>query len=208
MALFEAALELLDSESDDDDYSDFHDSNDVCILVACALVRQDATRVPGYENIVSSYLEHEFKRLFRLSRETFDWLSAKFRFSAFYPNAVQGRQQITAEKTCLTALVYIGSQVSMYSIGDKFDVTESSVHACVTRVIHFLHSISGEVICWPSSAEVAHIKAGFLAKSGGKGPKNAIGCIDGSRIQILTQRIGTILFQPQEVAIYHSARNL
>ncbi|XP_050038849.1 uncharacterized protein [Dermacentor andersoni] len=192
MALFEIAMELLDSESDDDcDYSDIHvdsddEFDDVCVSVACALVRRDANRVPGYENVITRYHEHEFKRLFRLSRETFDWLSGQFRASTFYPNALQGRQKISAEKTCLIALVYVGSQMSMYAIGDKFDVAESSVHACVTRFVHFLHSLSGDVICWPSSAEMSRIKAGFLAKSGGKGPRNAIGCIDGSHIQILT----------------------
>lgn len=99
---------------------------------------------------------------------------------------MQGRQQLSADKTCLITLAYIGAQMSMYAIGDKFDVTESSVHACVTRIIHFLHAISGEVICWPSSAEMSRIKAGFLAKSSGKGPRNAVGCIDGSHLQILT----------------------
>ncbi|KAK8762065.1 hypothetical protein V5799_026668 [Amblyomma americanum] len=99
MAFFEAAMELLDSDSDDD--FDFDDSDsveefdNVCILVACALVRQDANRVPG---------------------------------CAFYPSAVHDREKISAEKTCLITLAYIGSQMSMYAIGDKFDVTESSVH--------------------------------------------------------------------------------
>ncbi|KAH6946369.1 hypothetical protein HPB50_013129 [Hyalomma asiaticum] len=146
MALLVTAMELLDSSSDDDSVScdlgsdSDEEYNDVCILIACALVRDDANRVPGYESIISRYHEYEFKRLFRLSRETFDDFSAKFRASAFYPNAVQGRQQISAEKTCLIALVYLGSQISMYAIGDKFDVTESSVHACVTRVVHYLHA--------------------------------------------------------------------
>ncbi|KAH6920599.1 hypothetical protein HPB50_028414 [Hyalomma asiaticum] len=192
MALLATAMELLDLSSDDDSVScdlgsdSDEEYNDVCILIACALVRGDANRVPGYESIISRYHEYEFKRLFRLSRETFDYFSAKFRASAFYPNAVQGRQQISAEKTCLIALVYLGSQISMYAIGDKFDVTESSVHACVTRVVHFLHATSGDIICWPSSAEVTRIKNGFLAKSQGKGPRNTVGCIDGSHIQILT----------------------
>ncbi|KAH8037820.1 hypothetical protein HPB51_017320 [Rhipicephalus microplus] len=192
MALLVTAMELLDSSSDDDSVSgavcsDCDDEyDDACILVACALVRDDANRVPGYESIIGRYHEYEFKRLFRLSRETFDSFRAKFKTSAFYPRAVQGRQQISAEKTCLIALVYLGSQISMYAIGDKFDVTESSVHVCVTRVVHFLHAISDEIICWPSSAEVTRIKNGFLAKSKGKGPRNTIGCIDGSHIGILT----------------------
>ncbi|XP_072145569.1 putative nuclease HARBI1 [Dermacentor andersoni] len=44
----------------------------------------------------------------------------------------------------------------------------------------------GDITFWSSSAEMNRIKAGFLANSGGKGPRNAIGCINGSHIQILT----------------------
>lgn len=98
MALFDAAVQLLDSDSDDMECSDSDpcsDSDDefdeVCILVACALVRGDANCVPGYERVVSRYNELEFKRLFRLSRETFDCLSSRFSASAYYPSAVQGR---------------------------------------------------------------------------------------------------------------------
>ncbi|KAH8030264.1 hypothetical protein HPB51_006696 [Rhipicephalus microplus] len=54
MALLVTAMELLDSSSDDDSVSgavcsDCDDEyDDACILVACALVRDDANRVPGF----------------------------------------------------------------------------------------------------------------------------------------------------------------
>ncbi|XP_065307089.1 uncharacterized protein [Dermacentor albipictus] len=154
-ACLQAAMELLESDSDEE-------FDEMCILLACGVVRNDRHRIPGYcETVVNTYFEMEFKRLFRLSRKTFDELSARFMASAFFPDAVQGRRQISAEKTCLIALVYIGSQSSMYATGDKFDVTESSVHVCVNRVVKFLHGIRDEVICWPGSAEIARVKAGF-----------------------------------------------
>ncbi|KAH9371795.1 hypothetical protein HPB48_000079 [Haemaphysalis longicornis] len=37
----------------------------------------------------------------------------------------------------------------------------------------------------PDSAERTRIKTGFLAKSQGKGPRNAVGCIDGCHVEIL-----------------------
>lgn len=41
----------------------------------------------------------------------------------------------------------------MYATAEKFDVVESSVHICVDHVVHFLHSISDDVIRLPDSAE-------------------------------------------------------
>lgn len=37
---------------------------------------------------------------------------------------------------------------------------------------------------WPDRQEQERSKAGFLAKSDGKGPQNTIGCIDGCHVEI------------------------
>lgn len=55
---------------------------------------------------------------------------------------------------------------------------------CLRRVLRFLQDISSEVISWPNDVEMARSKAGFLAKSDGKGPRSTVGCIDGSHIEI------------------------
>ncbi|KAH9374728.1 hypothetical protein HPB48_022190 [Haemaphysalis longicornis] len=73
--------------------------------------------------------------------------------------------RISAEKTCLIALVYIGTQSSMYAIADKVEVAESSVHAYVYRFVRFLHSVSDHMMRMPDSAERTRIRTGFLAKS-------------------------------------------
>lgn len=85
----------------------------------------------------------------------------------------------------MIVLSYLGNQSSMNSAADRFDVTESSVVPCLRRVLDFLLDISAEVITWPDTAEMARSKASFLAKSGGKGPRNTVGCIDGSHVEIL-----------------------
>ncbi|KAH9382252.1 hypothetical protein HPB48_022601 [Haemaphysalis longicornis] len=53
------------------------------------------------------------------------------------------------------------------------------------RVLNFLQAVSAEVLCWPSAADMARSKMAFLAKSGGKGPRNTVGCTDGSHVEIL-----------------------
>lgn len=51
-------------------------------------------------------------------------------------------------------------------------------------MLDFLNSVSAEVIAWPDRQEQERSKAGFLAKSDGKGPQNTIGCIDGCHVEI------------------------
>ncbi|CAN8002192.1 unnamed protein product [Ixodes hexagonus] len=99
--------------------------------------RSDRNRVPLYhESVVDRYFDFEFKRLFTLSRETHAELGGQFRASSFYPGPVGGRPQIPADKTCLIVLSYLGTRATMYQIADRFDVSESSVHLCVERVLN------------------------------------------------------------------------
>nr|XP_050040788.1 uncharacterized protein LOC126537743 [Dermacentor andersoni] len=158
-SLLATAMELVDSDSDEE--------FDAALSVALSKVaRVDRHRMNGYfEKVTTEYLDFEFKMLFRLSRETFDSLCMWFRLSPFYPKSVSGRPQITAEKTCLITLSYLGAQTSMYSVADRFDVSESSVVLCMQRVLNFLQAISAEVICWPSAADMARSKMAFLTKS-------------------------------------------
>ncbi|KAK8787006.1 hypothetical protein V5799_023218 [Amblyomma americanum] len=108
--------EPVDSEDDDDDAS-------VVLLLAAHVERQDRHRVPLYvERVVPTYLEFEFRKLFRISRCLCADLTGEFEASAFYPEGCRGRRQISAQKTMLAALTYIGTQTTMYQIADKFDV--------------------------------------------------------------------------------------
>ncbi|KAK8765434.1 hypothetical protein V5799_031957 [Amblyomma americanum] len=173
-----AAMDLVDSDSEEE-------FDDLVVMIAVELVRLDRNRVPRYcEDVASRYVDFEFKRLFLLSRSTFDALVASFRQSPFFPHPIGGRPQMSPEKTCLVVLGYLGTQCSMYALADHFDVSVSSVHACVERVLDFLKSISSSVIVWPNHEQQERSKASFLAKSGGKGPRNTIGCVNGGHIEI------------------------
>ncbi|KAK8759294.1 hypothetical protein V5799_003074, partial [Amblyomma americanum] len=71
-------------------------------------------RIPGYsEKKVSAYLDHEFKRIFRLSRGMAEALTTRFEQSPFFPTVVQGRRQISAGKTVLVTLADTGLQESI-----------------------------------------------------------------------------------------------
>ncbi|KAG0443373.1 hypothetical protein HPB47_015005 [Ixodes persulcatus] len=143
-------------------------------------------RVPQYyEKVIDTYFDFEFMRLFRLSRETHAELAGRFEASAFHPDSVGGRPQISAEKTLLIVLSYLGTRATMYQIADRFDITESSVHLCIKRVLNFLNGISAQIITWPDQERRRRSQAGFLRKTKGKGPHKTIGAIDGCHVEIL-----------------------
>ncbi|KAL1481240.1 hypothetical protein MTO96_034584 [Rhipicephalus appendiculatus] len=77
-AVVQLAMELVDSDSEDDDY------DEMVTKIAPKLARQSRHRVPrSCEDVLSRYLDFEFKRVFRLSRGTFDTLVARFGASFF-----------------------------------------------------------------------------------------------------------------------------
>lgn len=62
-------------------------------FVACMLVREDVTPVPGYENVVGRFHECNFKRLFRLSRGVLLVQRKIALVSAFYESVCEAIQQ-------------------------------------------------------------------------------------------------------------------
>jgi hypothetical protein len=92
-----------------------------------------------------------------------------------------GRKIISAEKAFLLCVWYLSNQESFRQVADRFDVTLSSAHRCVRRVLTFVLSMKKQVIKWPSGDEEAQVTEGFWRK---KGINNMIGAIDGSHLEI------------------------
>lgn len=83
---------------------------------AAHLLRLDRNRIPKYfENVVGTYYNLEFKGLLRPSIETFHELTCKFEASTYFPSPRYERP-ISAQRTCLIGLTYMGTQIYMYKI--------------------------------------------------------------------------------------------
>ncbi|KAH7949604.1 hypothetical protein HPB49_012666 [Dermacentor silvarum] len=175
--LLQAATELLDAY--DAIEEERHEVDELAMnLLLARLVRQDWHRVPMYvERVVPAYMNMEFRIMFRLSRSSAAAVVGEFEKSAFYPKGWHGRKQLSAEKTALITLTYLGTQTTMYAIADKFDVCESSVHTSIQRVLDFLMSISARDIKWPDSNDVVRSKRAFRAL-------NTVGAWNGCHIRI------------------------
>jgi predicted DNA-binding protein YlxM (UPF0122 family) len=61
-----------------------------------------------------------------------------------------------AEALCVT-LWYIGNQVSMRDVGDRFNVSKSTLHKLLYKVCHAIVSSRDKFIVWPT-ADAADIK--------------------------------------------------
>ncbi|KAH7979687.1 hypothetical protein HPB49_010564 [Dermacentor silvarum] len=137
-------LDLFSSDDERDEEIVF-----VMLELVLTLCRQERNRARLYvEFLVPRYVDLEFRRMFHRSREAASQLADCFESSCFYPNAVHGRQIMSAEKRCLVALTCLSTQVSMAQTADKFDVAESSVQNGLNRLLDFLLSISEEAIKW------------------------------------------------------------
>ncbi|XP_064482866.1 uncharacterized protein LOC135395701 [Ornithodoros turicata] len=173
------ALEFLDPESEDET------ENSVAAAAAELITRRERTRVPlYYENVVPRYMIFEYKRMFRLSPNLVKRVAFMYQESEFHPQPHGGRPCIPAEKAILITLSYLAFDDPIAKIADKFDVTESTGHKTVTRVLKFLQRISSDVIAWPSGERRSSIEKGFLTKVKGAGIPDVIGCVDGSHIEI------------------------
>lgn len=97
------------------------------------------------------------------------------------PTHKDGREKITGEEAFLITLWYLSNTETFREVSDRFNITMSSTHRCLKRVLKFLLSIRGTIIKWPHNEEADVISEGFRQKNE---IANIIGCIDGSHIEI------------------------
>ncbi|XP_050505707.1 putative nuclease HARBI1 [Diabrotica virgifera virgifera] len=133
------------------------------------------------EHTVTQYSQEEFFEHFRLSRGTVDGLVERFEASQYYNSQEGQHATISALHQVLIYLWYIGHQTcSFRDVGDRFNITISSVHRIIHRMTYFLSNLSPDVIKWPNQNEKTISEQHFRAN----GFPDVIGAIDGSHIKI------------------------
>ena len=93
-----------------------------------------------------------------------------------------GMPRIPVERKALIFLWYMANMNSFREISDKFNITKSSAHRIISKILLDIHHLSALYIKWPNQQEKAKIAANFLRVSG---VRNVIGAIDGCHIRIL-----------------------
>ena len=115
--------------------------------------RTKAVRIENYSEVTVPRLsDKELRENFRLSRSTFvkvtESLLVLDRFLA--DNDHGGYQALIPEKQLQTALWTLGTQESFREVADRFDVSRSTCHAVLRRVVRaFAFDLAPKNICWP-----------------------------------------------------------
>ncbi|KYN08189.1 Putative nuclease HARBI1, partial [Cyphomyrmex costatus] len=143
--------------------------------------RKKIQRIEKYiERVVSNYTNHQFQSHFRITRTTFEVL-----LTILGPNLENnldtGRPTTSVEKQLLSMIWLLATPDSYRSVGERFDISKSTLFACFERVIGTLNSVSSEVICWPRQEELVRIKEKFKAMGGIDG---VVAAVDGTYVPI------------------------
>ncbi|XP_061187182.1 uncharacterized protein LOC133195355 [Saccostrea echinata] len=150
----------------------------------CYGARKDKTRIELYvEETVPFYNLYDFRRFFRISRSTFECLCRNIaHFQQLQPGWTGGREFISTDKHLLISLWYLATQDSIQSISDRFNVTESSVIRCRTRITDiFVNHLKQVFIVLPSANERLEIMDKFEQK---QNFPSVLVAIDGTHIAI------------------------
>lgn len=176
--------ELLSSDDEDDEYE-----AQVQFAVEALLATTERNKrvcVRNYsENVIPRMMDSTFQEHFRMTRATFEVVLGKI---SHLPDIVVdttsgGRVPVPAKKQLEVLLWTFGNQESYRGIADRFDVTKSSAHRIVKRMVRvFCNDLGPSVLCWPNELRTGHISEAFKEKT--RGIKGIVGAIDGCHIPI------------------------
>ncbi|KAI4468071.1 hypothetical protein MML48_2g00013129 [Holotrichia oblita] len=140
--------DLLDTTSSSDD-----EMEDIQIIRYSLNSRQC---IENYFDVISKYNDVEFRTHFRFGRDGMTFLSDRFSSSSIYQDLLRTRYlrlNVTAYKSMLIFVWFASHKDGYRQIGDRFDLSISSVFEVITRVSLFLSGLAENVIRFPISQE-------------------------------------------------------
>ncbi|KAH9326197.1 hypothetical protein KI387_006375, partial [Taxus chinensis] len=128
--------------------------------------------------------EERFRSFFRVSRKTFDYICSLVRYDLEVRSSSSGiidaeGRVVTIEKQVAIALRRLASGESQLSVGESFDVGQSTVSQLTWKFVESLEERGMHHLKWPSMNEMEEIKAKFEKI---QGLPNCCGAIDTTHI--------------------------
>lgn len=202
--------EIITNSSDEFEISSSNEEAEYDILFSLYQLLMHGKRrskVQGFLDTVHLYSDAIFKEHFRLQRRTaylqigilniiivFEYylhsvkIHVSFIFidilrqSSFIPSHSSGMRKISAEWSFLIFLWYIANTEPLRTMGDRFNVSISSIFRVIRRIVEWLLSRLDEEIKWPEGNNtILMTSQNFEAK---RGIKKCIGAIDCTHIAI------------------------
>lgn len=134
-----SAAVIIMTEDEDFDLPD-EEFSFVTLIAACSDIQEQRKRYKVerfVQDVVSRYSLDTFKTFFRVSKTTFEAILENIQHipELLLREPAAGRPQISHEKDLLMMLWYIGSQETIRSIADRFNVSESTFHSHNRRLL-------------------------------------------------------------------------
>ena len=144
---------------------------------------EEKAKITGYvETVVPLYDDETFRRMFRMSRPTFDVLCTYLKdLPDFAYDHSGGKEHITVEKQTLMGLWYFGSSDTIERMADRFGVSLSTVIRCRDRLVHAINNNLRKFISWPDQQTLQEQADQFSQRNGFPG---IVGALDGCHIEI------------------------
>lgn len=142
--------------STDSDSSDYVD--DEILQISSQLITVKRLSIADYfEHTVRNYSDEEFVRHYRINRELFYKLVEKYEQSESYRKLLKHnpRTVTTADKTLAVFLWFCGHKACSYrDLSDRFNISTSTTHVLIIRMITFISNLSSDAIPWPSPQQM------------------------------------------------------
>ncbi|XP_032690730.1 protein ALP1-like [Odontomachus brunneus] len=181
--LNDSISEIIDSNESDTSSSSEEVGDDILFPLYQLLMRgRRRSKVQGFLDTVQLYSDTVFKEHFRLARHTAYLQINLLQQSDFIPSHSSGVRKISAEWSFLIFLWYLANTEPLRTLGDRFDVSISSIFRVIHRVVEWLLSRLDEEIIWPERNDaILKTSQKFEAK---RGIQKCIGAIDFTHITI------------------------
>ncbi|KAG5893979.1 hypothetical protein JTB14_006582 [Gonioctena quinquepunctata] len=140
-------------------------------------IREQHQRTPLWEEEwLPNYINYDFFSIFRMSRDSFTILFQNIDCEELHKEFVGGNYPISAEKTLLMTLWWLGKGEVLLSVADRFNISLSAVHKGTELVLHLILNLLEKYIVWPNEEELTSIEVGFQDRAGFPGVIGAIDC--------------------------------
>lgn len=131
------------------------------------LLQEEHTRMPVfYEEWIGCYLDCDFFSHFRMRKVTFYMLLNKVGLLYTSSKHTGGNLPLNLEKMLLIILWYLAKGEVIISIGDRFNVANSTVHSAITVVLGLINLLMSDIIKWPTENECEFIEQEFRSLGG------------------------------------------
>ncbi|KAL5013286.1 hypothetical protein ScPMuIL_007556 [Solemya velum] len=171
-----------------EDTDDEQDTEDPIVpllaVLATTLEGHEVPKVAEYsETVVPLYDNQRFRRMFRMSRNTFELICTYMKdLPEMTTDGAGGREPISIEKQLQVTMWYFGTLDTIDRIADRFGVSLSSVIRIRDKVTGaIVRHMKTKFIVWPQDREIGEVVDQFSQRNGFPG---IVGSLDGTHIQI------------------------